>query len=53
VGKRREITKEGTTKEWKADGGLTVTPYLCSKKDHSCWANSEDQSSVSDKKKDG
>jgi len=41
VGQRREITKDGLTKEWTADGEVTVTPYLCSRKYHSCWVNTD------------
>jgi len=36
VGKRREITVNGSTKEWTADGLLTTTEYVCSRSRRTC-----------------
>lgn len=50
MGQRREITKSGSTKEWAADGEVTAIDYLCSKKYHSCWPDTDTEQSVPDKK---
>jgi len=41
AGKRREINKSGLTNEWGAEGEVTETQYMCSRKYHSCWVKED------------
>jgi len=38
VGKRREITVNGSTKEWTEDGAYTLTDFSCSRRNRTCRA---------------